>query len=245
MFLNITNSIFDLVSYSKNIYKNARLFFGYDKPIVTYFIYAFIKELENVSDDEYEKVTNEVEKELIEASDKEKELNKDSKDEQTQSLESKNKNEPNYKLKKKLISVTNDINEVLNLKYKNEYNLVQIEEFIQIGDNDYFFVHKRNKDNKDLNLSFMITQFFKNNYEYILDKIKSNANFILATVTESNKNEFDDNMEDIEPYIYFSQIYPNLFTITLNDLGNNFESIEFLLLDGDVKKFNSDELILF
>ena len=243
MFLNITNSIFDLVNYSKNIYKNVKSYFNYDKPIVTYFVYAFVKELENLSDDEYEKVTNEVEKELIEASVEEEELNKDATDEQTNSSETKN--EPNYKLKKKLISVTNDINEVLDLKYESEYNLVQIEEFIQIGDIYYFFIHKRQYNNKDFHLSLMVTQFFKNNYEYVLNKIKLNTHFILATVTENDKTKFEDNMEDVEPYIYYSQLYPNLFNVSLNDLGNDLESIEFLLLDGDVKKFNSDELILF
>jgi len=91
----------------------------------------------------------------------------------------------------------------------------------------------------------MITQFFKNNYEYVLNRIKSNTDFILATITETDTTEFEDSMEDVEPLIYYSQLYPTLFNVCLNDLGEDLSFIEFLLTNGETKIFTNEELILF
>lgn len=265
MFLSITNSIFDFINYSKSIYKNTKLFFGYDKPYVTYFIYAFVKVLESESEDDFEKVDDLILEEKIAEelsnilNDEEQSHNKLEKgnetthdktetDEKTKSTDKPNLDhllKKKYKYEKKLIKVTKNIDEVLNLKFENNHNLIHINEYITIDGTDYLFVHKPVYNNKDFHLSLMITQFFKNNYEYVLNKIKSNTDFILATITETDTTEFEDSMEDVEPLIYYSQLYPTLFNVCLNDLGENLSSIEFLLTNGDTKTFTNEELILF
>lgn len=266
MFLSITNSIFDLVNYSKNIYKNTKLFFGYGKPYATYFIYAFVKVLESESEDDFEKVDEQILEENI---DEELSNILNNKEQLYNELEKENENETGdksetdektkitdksnldhlskkkYKYEKKLINVTYNINDVLNLKFENNHNLIHIEEYVTIDGTNYLFVHKPVHNNKDFHLSLMITQFFKNNYEYVLNKIKSNTDFILATITETDTTEFEDSMEDVEPLIYYSQLYPTLFNVCLNDLGEDLSSIEFLLKNGETKTFTNEELILF
>ena len=242
MFLSITNSIFDFINYSKSIYKNARAFLGYDKPVVFYIVYNYFKTTD--SDNEYETINNTTEENEQNNKTTENEQNNKT-TENEQENEQNNKTTENEQENKVMLLITKDINKLLNETFDDYSGKIIIEEYVSIGDNEYFFIHKPKYNNKDFHLSLMITQFFRNNYEYVLKQVKSQRNFILATLTDNNNEEMDDILDDIEPLIYYSQIYPELFSVSLNDFAPEYNQIDFLLKDCETKTFNNNELILF